>query len=297
MAFKTILHLQNFWALLGAFAEPFWTRAAVKDESCAGTTWLQSRAHPNHSGSFMAGGRDKLSDKWLLHYHKQTCPSIDYNYIWGKIKQTQRLQGWDWVNGLFNLNCFLFPYSVLIPRPTEGLPISIGYKLRDQTCFTDAYVKWFTQLQDQPSISGCSGQIQILENHRFPFMRASKEQTLKGAEHSPAPLVSGGAWKHLASQGLDLGGDSKCLNTKNEVGNHQCVNFWRSLFLHLFLLTSVRSWLGYLYGKKPTEIKSLGAGNMGTRKWLRWVDPGWMTGALLSCSVRPLSWTGERKYN
>lgn len=214
-ALKPSLHLQNFWALLGASAEPFWTHEAVKDESCAGSTWLQSRAHPSCSWWFMAGGRDKLSDKWLLHYHKQTCPSIDYNYIWGKIKQTQRLQGWDWVNGLFNLNCFFFPYSVLIPPSTEGLPISIGYKLWDQSSFTYAYVKWFTQLQDQPPISGCSGQIQILENHGFPFMGASKEQTFKGAEHSPAPLVSGGAWKHLVSQELDFGGDSKFLNMKN----------------------------------------------------------------------------------
>lgn len=225
------------------------------------------------------------------------CPSIDYNYIWGKIKQTQRLQGWDWVNGLFNLNVFFFPDLVLIPPSTEGLPISIEYKLWDQTCFTYAYVKWFTQLQDQPSISGCSGQIQILENHRFPFMKTSKEQTFKDAEHSPAPLVSGGAWKHLTSQELHLGGYLKCLNMKNDVGNHQSVNFWIFFFLCLFLLTSMKSWLGYLDVKKPTEIKLLDVGNMETRRWLWWVDPGWMSGALLSCSVRPLNWTGERKNN
>lgn len=134
------------------------------------------------------------------------------------------------MNGLFNLNVFFFPDLVLIPHSTEGLPVSIEYKLWDQTCFTYAYVKWFTQLQDQPSISGCSGQIQILENHRFPFMKTSKEQTFKDAEHSPAPLVSGGAWKHLTSQELHLGGYLKCLNMKNDVGNHQSVNFWIFFF-------------------------------------------------------------------
>lgn len=192
---------------------------------------------------------------------------------------------------------FFFPDLVLIPPSSEGLPISIDYKLWDQTCFTYAYVKWFTQLQDQPSISGCSGQIQILENHRFPFMRTSKEQTLKDAEHSPAPPVSGGGWKHLASQELHLGGDLKCLNIKNEVGNHQCVNFWKSFFLCLFLLTSVKSWLEYLDVKKPTEIKLLDVGNIGTWRWLWWVGLGWMSGALLSCSVKSLNWTGDKKNN
>lgn len=66
-------------------------------------------------------------------------------------------------------------------------------------------------------------------------------------------------------------------------------------FLCWFLLTSTKSWLGYLYVKKPAEIESLGFGNMGTRRWLWWVDRGWMSGALQNCSVSSFGWTGEKE--